>query len=135
MLRAVFGCLVAVLAAALPASAQDYPSRPVKIVFPLAAGGGGDVFSRALADELQKAWGQSVVVENRPGGGQNIGARACAESPPDGYTLCVMSSEPMTYNQFLFRSIPYDPDRDFEPISLLFHNTLALVANKALGLR
>src|SRR5206468_10619463 len=77
-----------------PAAAQDYPTRPVRIVFPLAAGGGGDVFTRGLADELQKAWRQPVVVENRPGGGQNIGARACVEATPDGYTICVMSGEP-----------------------------------------
>ena len=97
----------------------------MRIVFPLAAGGGGDVFTRALADELQKAWHQPVVVENRPGGGQNIGARACAEAAPDGYTICVMSSEPAVYNQFLYKTIPYDPEKDFQPISNLFFNTLA----------
>ena len=113
----------------LPAAAQDYPSRPVRIVFPLAAGGGGDVFTRALADELQKAWHQPVVVENRPGGGQNIGARACAEATPDGYTLCVMSSEPAVYNQFLYKTIPYDPEKDLQPIANLFFNTLAVVIN------
>src|SRR6476620_7213523 len=93
---------LAILHAPSPAAAQDYPTRPVRIVFPLAAGGGGDVFTRGLADELQKAWRQPVVVENRPGGGQNIGARACAEAVPDGYTICVMSSEPVVYNQYLF---------------------------------
>src|SRR5512142_2210915 len=95
--------LIAALVAlgAATCHAQDYPSRPVRIVFPLAAGGGGDIYSRGLADELQKAWHQPVVVENRPGGGQVIGARACAEATPDGYTICVMSSEPVAYNQFL----------------------------------
>ena len=112
-----------------PPSAQDYPTRPVRIVFPLAAGGGGDVFTRALADELQKAWHQPVVVENRPGGGQNIGARACVEATPDGYTICVMSSEPAVYNQFLFKTIPYDPEKDLQPIANLFFNTLAVVIN------
>ena len=104
MLRIVLTTIVAGVAAlysAPPAAAQDYPSRPVRIVFPLAAGGGGDVFTRALADELQKAWHQPVVVENRPGGGQNIGARACVEAAPDGYTICVLSSEPAVYNQYL----------------------------------
>jgi tripartite-type tricarboxylate transporter receptor subunit TctC len=115
--------------AALPATAQDYPARPVRIVFPLAAGGGGDVFTRGLADELQKAWHQPVVVENRPGGSQNIGARACVEAVPDGYTLCLMSSEPAVYNQFLFKTIPYDPEKDLQPISNLFFNTLAVVVN------
>ena len=86
-----------------------------------AAGGGGDVFAPALlADELQRKYGQPFVVENRPGGGLNIGARACAEAPPDGYTLCVMSSEPVVYNQFLFRSLPFNPEKDFEPITNLF---------------
>ena len=97
--------------------------------FPLAAGGGGDVFTRALADELQKAWHQPVVVENRPGGGQNIGARACVEATPDGYTLCLMSSEPAVYNQFLYKTIPYDPEKDLQPISNLFFNTLSVVIN------
>jgi tripartite-type tricarboxylate transporter receptor subunit TctC len=115
--------------AALPAAAQDYPTRPVRIVFPLAAGGGGDIFTRGLADELQKAWHQPVVVENRPGGSQNIGARACVEAAPDGYTICLMSSEPAVYNQFLFKTIPYDPEKDLQPITNLFFNTLAVVVN------
>ena len=116
-------------AAAQSAAAQDYPTRPVRIVFPLAAGGGGDVFTRALADELQKAWHQPVVVENRPGGGQNIGARACAESAPDGYTICVLSSEPAAYNEFMYKSIPYNPEKDLQPITNLFFNTLSVVIN------
>jgi tripartite-type tricarboxylate transporter receptor subunit TctC len=105
------------------------------VIIPLGPGGGGDVFTRALSDELQKAWGQPVVVENRAGGGLNIGARACAESAPDGYTICVLSSEPVIYNQFLFKSLPFDPEKDFEPISNLFINTLALVVNNSLKLR
>lgn len=117
------------------AVADDYPNHPVRIVFPLAAGGGGDIYTRALADELQKAWHQPVVVENRPGGGQNIGARACAEAAPDGYTLCVMSSEPAVYNQFMYKSIPYDPEKDFQPITNLFFNTLAIVVNPELKVK
>ena len=130
MIRIVLAASLAGLVAlhtAPPAAAQDYPTRPVRIVFPLAAGGGGDVFTRGIADELQKAWRQPVVVENRPGGGQNIGARACVEAAPDGYTLCLMSSEPAVYNQFLFKTIPYDPEKDLQPISNLFFNTLAVV--------
>ena len=132
MIRIVLAAALAGLVA-LPtaprATAQDYPTRPVRIVFPLAAGGGGDVFTRGLADELQKAWRQPVVVENRPGGGQNIGARACVEATPDGYTICVMSGEPAVYNQFLFKTIPYDPEKDLQPITNLFFNTLAVVIN------
>ena len=129
------GIAVICVAFASMAWAQDYPLRPIKIIIPLGPGGGGDIFSRALADELQKAWGQPVVVENRPGGGQNIGARACAEAPPDGYTICVLSSEPVIYNQFLFKSIPYDPVKDFEPVGALFFNTLALVVNSSLKVK
>ena len=107
----------------------------MRIVIPLAAGGGGDVFARLLADELQQKYGQPFVVENRPGGGLNIGARACAEAPPDGYTLCVMSSEPVVYNQFLFRSLPFNPEKDFEPITNLFFNLEALVVNAQLKVK
>jgi len=125
--------VAALLAAAAPASAQDFPNRVVRIIIPLAAGGGGDVFTRGLANELQKAWGQPVVVENRPGGSLLIGTRACAEAAPDGHTICVLSSDPIVYSQFLFKKLPYDPEKDFEPIANLFFNTLALVANKSLG--
>ncbi len=134
-IRAVVAASAAWLALAATAPAQDYPTRTIRVIIPLGPGGGGDVFTRALADELQKAWGQPVVVENRPGGALNIGARACAESPPDGYTICVLSSEPVIYNQFLFKSLPFDPEKDFEPISILFFNTLALVANSSLKVR
>jgi tripartite-type tricarboxylate transporter receptor subunit TctC len=116
-------------------AAQDYPARPIRLIIPLGAGGGGDVFARALADELSKTLHQPVIVENRPGGALNIGTRACAESAPDGYTVCVLSSEPMVYNQFAFKNLPFDPEKDFEPISLLFFNTLALVTNRSLEVR
>ena len=129
----------ALLAASAAAPAQDaskdWPTRTVRIVIPLGAGGGGDIFARLLAEELQKKFGQSFIVENRPGGGLNIGARACAEAAPDGYTICVMSSEPVVYNQFLFESIPFNPEKDFEPITNLFINSVALVANAKLNIR
>jgi tripartite-type tricarboxylate transporter receptor subunit TctC len=123
------------LALCAVAGAQDYPARTIRVIIPLGAGGGGDVFTRALADELQKAWGQPVVVENRTGGALNIGTRACAEAPPDGYTICVLSSEPVVYNQFLFKSLPFDPDKDLQPIANLFFNTLAFVTNSSLKVR
>jgi tripartite-type tricarboxylate transporter receptor subunit TctC len=105
--RFFIASILAVISLAVCASAraENYPSRPVRVIIPLGAGGGGDVFTRALADELSKALRQPVVVENRPGGALNIGTRACAESAPDGYTICVLSSEPMVYNQFAFKSL------------------------------
>ena len=128
----IIAAVVALFAVCTSAPAQDYPARSVKILIPLAAGGGGDVFTRALADELQKAWGQPVLVENRPGGAQNVGARACAEAPADGYTICVLSTEAMIYNQFSFKHLGYDPEKDFVPIINLFFNTLAFVVNATL---
>jgi len=125
-------CLVSGMLTGTDAMAQAWPVRTVRIIIPLAAGGGGDIFARLLAEQLQKKYGQPFVVENRPGGGLNIGARACAEAPPDGYTLCVMSSEPVVYNQFLFKSLPFNPETDFAPITNLFYNLEALVVNSSL---
>ena len=81
---------LALLPPASDALAQDYPARPVRVIATSSAGGTSDIFMRALADELHKSLGQPFIVENRPGGAFNIGARACAEAPPDGYTLCII---------------------------------------------
>src|SRR5438270_424546 len=107
--------LVLLLAAA-QAAAQDYPTRPVRAIVAVGAGGTGDIMMRVLGEELHRRWGQAVVVENRPGGASNIGARACAEAQPDGYTICMMPGEPLAYNQFLYKKLPFDPAKDFEPI-------------------
>lgn len=123
------------LALCAPAPAQDYPARTVRVIIPLGAGGGGDIFTRALAEDLQKRLGRTFVVENRTGGGLNIGTRACAEAAPDGYTICVLSSEPVVYSQFLFKSLPFDPEKDFEPITNLFFNTLAFAVNGSLKVK
>ena len=100
------------------ASAQSFPSKAVHIFVPYAAGGGVDVLARTLGDVVSKQWGQSVVVENRPGAGGLIASQALATSPPDGYTLIVVASGHAT-NAFLYPKIPYDTFRDFTPISLL----------------
>ena len=89
----------------------------------------------ALADELHKSLGQPFIVENRPGGAFNIGARACAEAPPDGYTLCIIPGEPLVFNQFLFKSLAFDPENGFEPITQLFFITQALVVSAALDVK
>ena len=136
-MRRVTGALVAaaLFAWAAPVLAQDYPNKTVRVIIPLGPGGGGDIFTRALSDELQKRLGQTFIVENRTGGGLNIGTRACAEGAPDGYTLCVLSSEPVVYSQFLFKSLPFNPEKDFEPITNLFFNTLAFAVNNSLGVK
>src|SRR3954454_18393636 len=86
-----------------PALAQNYPSRPIRVIATSSAGGTSDIFMRALGDELQKKLGQPFVIESRPGGAFNIGTRACAEAAPDGYTICIVPGEPIVFNQYLFK--------------------------------
>ena len=88
---------------------------------------------RALGDELQKRLGQPIIVENRSGGGMNIAGRACSEAPNDGYNICILPNEVLTLNEFTFKSIPYNPEKDFDPITNCFINTQVLVVSSALG--
>jgi tripartite-type tricarboxylate transporter receptor subunit TctC len=118
---------------AFPASAQDYPSQTIKIISTVSAGGGLDIFARAFAEELQTRLGQPVIVDPRPGGNFTVAGRACATAPPDGYTICMMTGDPMVFNEFLYAKLPYDPRKDFSPVSMLFFNTMALVVNASLG--
>jgi tripartite-type tricarboxylate transporter receptor subunit TctC len=118
-----------------PALAQNYPTRPIRAIASSSAGGTSDIFMRALGEELNKRLGQPIIVENRPGGAFNIGARACAEAPPDGYTICIIPGEPLVFNQFMFKSLQYDPVTAFEPITQLFFITQALVVSAKLNVR
>jgi tripartite-type tricarboxylate transporter receptor subunit TctC len=129
--RAVLAVVLQLVA--WPAAAQDYPTRPVKAIVAVGAGGTGDIVMRVLGEELYRRWGQPVVVENRPGGASNIGARACADAPPDGYTICMMPGEPLAYNQLLYKKLSFDPAKDFELITNVFFNTQALVTNASLN--
>jgi tripartite-type tricarboxylate transporter receptor subunit TctC len=123
-------CLIGVAGSAL---AQDYPTRPIRALTATSAGGTSDVFMRVLGDEVQKRLGQPIVVENRPGGAMNIGGRACAEAANDGYTICILPAETLAYNQFLFKEIPYNPEKDFAPVTNPFFTTQVLVASAALN--
>jgi len=118
---------------AAPAEAQPYPTKPVRIITANSAGGTSDIFVRALGDELQKRWAQPVIIENRSGGGMNIAGRACADAPSDGYTICILPNETLTLNQFTYKSIPFDPVKDFESITNAFINTQVLVVSAALN--
>jgi len=100
------------------ASAQSFPSKSVHIFVPYAAGGAVDILARTLGDVVSKSWGQTVIIENRPGAGGVIASQALATSPPDGHTLIVVASGHAT-NPFLYPKIPYDTFKDFSPISLL----------------
>src|SRR6201997_2588316 len=111
--------IVAILGGSGPASAQsNFPTKPVHIFVPYAAGGGVDILARTLGDVVSRQWGQTVVVENRPGAGGVVASQALVQTPPDGYTLIVVASGHAT-NPFLYPKIPYDTFRDFTPISLL----------------
>jgi tripartite-type tricarboxylate transporter receptor subunit TctC len=131
---AVWIGLVAALLTGGPAAAQqDYPNRPMRVIASSSAGGISDIFIRVLGDELQKKWGHPLVVENRPGGAFNIGARACAEAQPDGYTICILPSDVLQYNRFLFKNLSYDLFKDMEPITLLFYLNQVLAVSAALN--
>jgi tripartite-type tricarboxylate transporter receptor subunit TctC len=121
-------------AAFTTAEAQNFPSKPIRVIVSSSAGGTSDIFMRILAEELHKQLGQPVIVENRPGGAFNIGARACAEATPDGYTVCMMSAEPVAFNQFLFKTLPFDPTA-FVPITQFFFLTQMLVVSAQLNVK
>jgi tripartite-type tricarboxylate transporter receptor subunit TctC len=105
------------LAISAHAFAQDYPSRPVRLVVPYVAGGNADIWARTLAQKLGESFKQSFVVENKPGANGGIGADLVAKSAPDGYTLLATASGPVTVNPVLYAKVPYDPVRDFAPVA------------------
>lgn len=125
-LRLVVAVLLA--AVAVNAAADDYPSRPVKIVVPFAAGGPADVYARFLAQRMQEAMGQPFVIENRPGGGSVVGTEIVAKSAPDGYTLLLMSNT-HTVNESLMPNKPFALMRDFTPVAPINYSDLVLVVN------
>jgi tripartite-type tricarboxylate transporter receptor subunit TctC len=113
--------------------AQPYPSKPIRIVVPFAAGGIADLYSRIIGARVQEAWGQPVVIENRTGAGGNIGADAVAKSAPDGYTLVMSALGPHAVNVSLFSRMPYDPVRDFSPIALVLEAEGLLVVHPSVA--
>ena len=119
------------LIAVVSASAQAYPSRPVKIIVPFAAGGPADNYARFIAQRLQDALGQSFVVDNRPGAGSIIGTDAAAKAPPDGYTLLMMSNT-HTVNETLIANKPFNLMRDFVAVAPINYSDLVLVAHPSL---
>lgn len=126
MRKTILACLVA--AAALPAAAaenaNDYPSKPIRLVVPFTPGGSTDILARVIGQKLTEAWGKQVVIDNRPGAGGNIGVDLVAKSPADGYTLVMGHIGTFGVNPTLYPKLPYDPIKDFQPITLV-----ALVPN------
>lgn len=123
------------IATAGPALADTYPAKPIRVITANSAGGTSDIFVRALGEELHKRLGQPIVVENRSGGGMNIGGRACAEAPNDGYTICILPGEALVLNEFTYKSIPFNPRTAFEPITNAFFNTQVMVVSAKLGVK
>ena len=121
----------AAAAFSLPATAQDYPNKPVRVIVPFAPGGSADVFGRFIAQKLQESLGQNFVIDNRPGGGAVIGTDAVAKAAPDGYTLLVMSNT-HTVNESLLPSKPYQLMRDFVGVAPINASDLVLVARSGL---
>jgi tripartite-type tricarboxylate transporter receptor subunit TctC len=115
----VFACLAAWWPAA--GNAQDYPNRPIKMIVPISAGSITDVASRLTAQELQARLGQSVIVINKPGAAMVLGGSECARSDPDGYTLCLVSPDTMSFNPLTIPNLPYNPDKDFVPVIDMYH--------------
>lgn len=128
------GCcmLLAMLAAPQMTAAQTYPTKPVRLITPTGAGGSLDTMARMVAQKLTEAWGQQVIIDNRPGSGGMLGAGAAARSAPDGYTLLLASNGNLATTQALYKNVPYDPVADFAPISLVASNPYVLVAHPSL---
>lgn len=125
-------CLAFGGAAFAQESADKYPSKPIRIIVTFPAGGPADFVARAIAQSLQEAWGQGVVVDNRPGAGGNIGMNVAAKAAPDGYTLVESSFGPMAISPFVYSSVPYDPIKDLTPITLAATNPFFLAVRPTL---
>ncbi len=124
------GLLAAWLASAAPA--QAYPDRPIRMIVSIAAGSVTDVIMRAVANELAPRLGQPLVIENRGGASGILGAQACAQAAPDGYTFCTVYHSTMSYNPLLFDKLPYDADADFVPVTRLFMLTEGIFVSSSL---
>jgi tripartite-type tricarboxylate transporter receptor subunit TctC len=134
---ALVGCLFGIYASSI-AHSQDlsasYPSRPIRLIVPFPAGGPSDIVARIIGQKMSEDWGQPVVIENRPGANTIIAAQAAAKAAADGYTLFMAIDSTLVMNQYLYKSLPYDPVADFAPISLTAKTVSVLAVSSAGGL-
>lgn len=124
-----------VLAAGMPLRAigQDgYPGKPIRIIVPVAAGAPTDLVMRTVGQELLPRLAQPLIVDNRPGAGLIVGSEACAKAAPDGYTICNVNSDSMSVNPHIVAKLPYDPEKDFKPITTLYYLIQGLIASNSL---
>src|SRR5215212_5510455 len=127
--------LACLLAWATAAVAQDWPTKPVRVIVPFGPGSTPDIVARLIAEQLQQKLGQPFVVENKPGASGNTGTDAVAKAEPDGYTIGVSIGGPLAINTLLFSKLPYDPAKDIAPITQLVTQPSALAVNNALGVK
>ncbi len=120
---------VAALAAALHAQAQQYPNKPIRIIVPYAAGGTSDILARQIGPKLTAAWGQPVIVENKPGANGNVGAEFVAKSPPDGYTLLLTDLGGLVISASVYAQLPFNPSKDFSPVVMVSYSPHVLAVH------
>ena len=130
MLKSIAAAGVALLGLAGHAWAQAWPQKPVTFIVSAAAGASPDVMARLLATRLEKIIGQSVVVDNKPGAGNVIGAQAAARAPADGYTFFFATSASLANNPFMMKRLPYDPVKDFSPVAFITRSNQLIVVHK-----
>ena len=125
----VISLIALVFAACAPAlsHAQAYPAKPVRVIVPFPPGGATDIVTRFLAQKLTEAWGQQIVVDNRTGAGGNIGGEVAAKAPPDGYTIIMVSGSMVTANQYMYKKLPWNPEKDLVAITNVASGPQALV--------
>ncbi len=111
-------CALVLAAVATPVWAQDFPSKPIKLVVPYAPGGGADSVARIVAKKVSENIGQAIVIENKGGAGSIVGTDLVAKAEPDGYTLLLGQSGPISINPAVYKSLPYDPVKDFAPVTM-----------------
>ena len=132
--RAALACFAwAGATAVAQESAESFPSRPIRMIVPFPAGGPADIVARVIGQRMSEDWGQPVVIENRAGANTLIGAQAAAKAAPDGYTLFMAIDSTLVMNQFLYKSLPYDPLKDFQPITLTAKTVSVIAVPAATG--
>ena len=129
--RTLLAALLVPAMLAGPATAQDWPTRPVKFVISQPPGASPDIVARFLADKLSRSLGQQVIVENRPGGQNVVGAQAVAKAPADGYTYFFATTAAIVTNPLTFKSLPYDPEKDFTPVAMIAKSPMVIAVNNA----
>jgi tripartite-type tricarboxylate transporter receptor subunit TctC len=123
----------AVAATCGSAQAQEYPTRPIRMIVPLVPGGGTDIAARVVGQKLTERWSQQIIVDNRPGAGGNIGTEIVSRAAPDGYTVLVTNPGPIVVNPWLFSKLPFDPVKDFTPVAMLAPTYYVLIAHPSVA--